>query len=84
MGYYDHVNETGGRVDPMDIPNHNDMRFVYPALAPIDSETHGGEDVPVYASGPWSHLFTGSFEQNNIPHMLAYALCIGDGLKACE
>uniref|UniRef100_A0A8W7PUE2 alkaline phosphatase n=1 Tax=Anopheles coluzzii TaxID=1518534 RepID=A0A8W7PUE2_ANOCL len=58
--------------------------FVFPAMLPKDSETHGGEDVAVYASGPWSHLFTGSYEQNVLPHMMAYASCIGRGMKACD
>ncbi|XP_037940697.1 membrane-bound alkaline phosphatase-like [Teleopsis dalmanni] len=62
----------------------NSAHDVFPATAPFESETHGGEDVPVYASGPWSHLFTGVYEQNAIPHMMAYASCIGEGLKACE
>lgn len=44
----------------------------------MDSETHGGEDVAVFASGPWQHLFTSSYEQNVIPHLIAYAMCIGD------
>uniref|UniRef100_A0A8W7PV01 alkaline phosphatase n=1 Tax=Anopheles coluzzii TaxID=1518534 RepID=A0A8W7PV01_ANOCL len=57
--------------------------FRFPAMLPVDLETHGGEDVAVYASGPWAHLFTGSYEQNVIPHMMAYAACIGNGLKAC-
>lgn len=47
-------------------------------------ETHGGDDVSVYVNGPWSHLFTGTYEQHTIPHMLAYAACIGDGLKFCN
>jgi alkaline phosphatase len=42
------------------------------------SETHGGEDVPVYAQGPWSHLFIGTMEQHTIAHKMAYAACWGD------
>ena len=48
------------------------------ATVPLDSETHGAEDVGVYASGPWSHLFEGTYEQNNIPMLIAYAAKIGD------
>lgn len=47
------------------------------ATAPRNSETHGGDDVGVYASGPWSHLFIGSYEQSNIPIAMAYAAKIG-------
>ena len=43
----------------------------------MKSETHGGEDVPIYANGPMSFLFTGTVEQNYIPHAMAYAACIG-------
>ncbi|CAG9103079.1 unnamed protein product [Plutella xylostella] len=50
----------------------------------IIRETHGGEDVAVFARGPWAHLFTGNYEQNYLPHALAFAACIGDGFTACN
>lgn len=81
-GYNKHVKTEGGRVDPKSLATPIDFRF--PATVPRDSETHGGDDVGVYAGGPWSHLFTGNFEQHAIPHMMAYASCIGSGLKACD
>ncbi|KAL4221524.1 hypothetical protein ACF0H5_019781 [Mactra antiquata] len=43
----------------------------------IYSETHGGEDVAIYARGPMSHLFHGVHEQNYIAHVMAYASCVG-------
>jgi alkaline phosphatase len=43
----------------------------------LSSETHGGEDVAIYSSGPMSHLFDGTFEQSYIAHALAYSACIG-------
>ncbi|XP_054733109.1 membrane-bound alkaline phosphatase-like [Anastrepha obliqua] len=55
----------------------------YPSTVPLESASHGGEDVAVFASGPWAHLFTGVYEQNTIPHLMAYAACVGEGLKAC-
>lgn len=55
-----------------------DLDYSYPSLVPLDSETHGGEDVAVFASGPWQHLFTSSYEQSVIPHMMAYAMCLDD------
>ncbi|XP_012270296.1 membrane-bound alkaline phosphatase isoform X2 [Orussus abietinus] len=58
--------------------------YQYPSLAPRSSETHGGDDVAVFASGPWSHLFTGTMEQHGIPHLMAYAACMGQGLTACK
>jgi hypothetical protein len=43
----------------------------------LTSESHGGEDVPVFAQGPWSHLFIGTMEQHTIAHKMAYAACVG-------
>ncbi len=44
--------------------------FLQPALIPLESETHGGEDVAIYATGPGSHYFRGSMEQNVIFHII--------------
>ncbi|KAB0792962.1 hypothetical protein PPYR_12582 [Photinus pyralis] len=49
----------------------------FPSLVPIKYETHGGEDVGIFARGPWAHLLTGVTEQNVIPHVLKYASCVG-------
>lgn len=81
--FNDHLVPDVGRRDPSKMDSSgNDFR--YPSGAPADYEAHGGEDVPVYASGPWSHLFTGTIEQSFIPHFMAYAACIGDGLTMCD
>lgn len=56
----------------------------YPGMVPLSSETHGGEDVGVFAIGPWQHLFTGSYEQNLIPHMIGYAACLDEELYGCS
>lgn len=82
QGYRVHRNSTG-RVNPEHL-DHEKPFFNYPATVPLGGETHGGDDVAVYTSGPWSHLFTGTFEQNAIPHILAYAACIGNGKKVCD
>ena len=44
---------------------------------PFGSETHGGEDVAIYAIGPNAQLFRGSMEQNWIFYVCADALRIG-------
>jgi alkaline phosphatase len=36
--------------------------------------THAGEDVPLYATGPNSHIFHGVLEQNVIFHLMLEAL----------
>ena len=43
------------------------------ALIPLGSETHAGEDVGVYATGPGAHLVTGTNEQSIIFHVMDYA-----------
>jgi alkaline phosphatase len=43
------------------------------ALVPMRAETHGGEDVPIYASGPWAHLFQGVVDQQYIFHVMNHA-----------
>ena len=37
------------------------------------SETHGGEDVPILATGPWAHLFVGVHEQSYFSHAIEFA-----------
>lgn len=58
--------------------------YVFPSYAPHDFETHGGEDVGIFASGPQSHLFSGVIEQNAIPHLMAYASCVSEESTVCD
>ena len=51
--------------------------YVQESAIYLRSETHGGEDVAIFAKGPMSHLFEGTVEQSFIPHAMAYAACIG-------
>ncbi len=55
----------------------NSTKYFSPTALPLKDETHGGEDVAVFAQGPWSHLFTGTMEQHTIAHKMAYAACLG-------
>ncbi|CAH1725916.1 unnamed protein product [Aphis gossypii] len=47
--------------------------YAYPSLVDLEDETHGGDDVMVFARGPMSHLFTGNYEQNQIALGMAMA-----------
>lgn len=47
--------------------------FYQEALVPKNSESHGGDDVGIYAIGPGAHLATGTHEQNAIFHMMDHA-----------
>ena len=44
----------------------------------MESETHGGEDVAMYARGPQAHLIRGVLEQHVIFHVMAEALDMRD------
>ena len=48
--------------------------FRQQALVPGGSETHGGEDVAIYARGPWAHLVQGTMEENAVYWVMAKAL----------
>ena len=50
-----------------------DIDYLQQALIPMSAETHSGEDVAVYAKGPWAHLFDGTIEQNVIFHVMHHA-----------
>ncbi|WP_417813527.1 alkaline phosphatase [Thalassospira alkalitolerans] len=59
-----------------------DVDFLQPALIPMSSETHAGDDVAIFAAGPWSHLFHGVVEQNFIYHVMSYASKIEDRMAS--
>ena len=54
--------------------------YLQEAAVPLQWESHGGEDVPLYADGPSAHLFHGVLEQHVIFHVMVDAL----GLTAPE
>ena len=54
-----------------------DPDFIQQALVPLASETHGGEDLGIYAIGPWAHLFQGTVEENYTFHVMNHASQIG-------
>nr|XP_004662273.2 alkaline phosphatase, germ cell type-like [Jaculus jaculus] len=54
----------------------SDPAYRQQAAVPVASETHGGEDVAVFARGPQAHLVHGVQEQNYIAHVMAFAGCL--------
>ncbi len=48
--------------------------YLQEATVPLAMETHGGADVPVYATGPGSQWVSGVMEQNVIYHVMRRAL----------
>ncbi|MGL1958585.1 MAG: alkaline phosphatase [Colwellia sp.] len=63
---------AAGRVDLTSVDTTT-AGFHQEALVPLSSETHAGEDVAVFASGPGAHLVTGTNEQSLIFHVMNYA-----------
>ncbi len=54
-----------------------DPKYKWDAMIPGE-ETHGGEEVGIYATGPSSYLFQGVHHQHYIAHAIMFARCLGD------
>ncbi len=86
MGFHDLGDETDADVS-YDLPVNTGRKdlsgvdttapgFHQEALHPRESETHGGEDVGIFATGPGAHLVTGVNEQNVIFHIMNHAAAL--------
>lgn len=71
----------GARPDITDVDT-TDVDYLQQATVPRSSETHGGEDVAVYASGPGAHLMRGVVEQSYVFHVLDYAAGLNERAAA--
>lgn len=70
LGY---ANGPGAQIKRISSEDHEHVTgkdYIQPALVPLDSETHGGEDVAIYAQGPGAWLFDGTVEQHYIFHVI--------------
>ncbi|MEA1879650.1 MAG: alkaline phosphatase [Campylobacterota bacterium] len=65
-----------GRVDLSKVDTTK-AGFHQEVTVPLSSETHGGEDVGIYAKGPGAHLLSGVLEQNVIFHVMEHMGNIG-------
>ncbi|XP_055682614.1 membrane-bound alkaline phosphatase-like [Lutzomyia longipalpis] len=73
--------KQGERVNPA-TSDYSKWSSMFPFYVPGDIETHAGDDVCVFASGPHAHLFTGTMEQSYLPHLMAYAASMGRGPRS--
>ena len=64
---------THGRPD-LTYVDTTEPPYLQESAVPMGSETHGGEDVVIYARGPKAYLFQGTLEQNVIYHIMYEAL----------
>ncbi|XP_074220591.1 intestinal-type alkaline phosphatase-like isoform X2 [Camelus bactrianus] len=67
---------SGGARPDVDKSESRDPTYRQQAAVPLSSETHGGEDVAVFARGPQAHLVHGVQEQSFVAHVMAFAACI--------
>ncbi len=63
---------AGVRPDISDVDTES-VDYIQQAGIPLSSETHGGEDVAIYASGPQAYLFGGTVDEQYIYHVMARA-----------
>ncbi|NXJ63359.1 PPBI phosphatase, partial [Rostratula benghalensis] len=66
----------GAERPDMDDSTAGQFSYKQQAAVPLDSESHGGEDVAILAKGPMAHLFHGVQEETYVAHVMAYAACI--------
>jgi len=74
---------VGGERENVSMVDYAHNNYQAQSAVPLRHETHGGEDVAVFAKGPMAHLLHGVHEQNYIPHVMAYAACIGANQDHC-
>lgn len=69
--------DNGQRVSPWLRANPLvSKEFIQDATIPMTEETHGGEDVAVYAIGPYSHLFNSLNDNHFFYYATLYASCM--------
>jgi len=76
LGYYTGPGAAwvgGPRPDLSGEDTAADRDFVQQGAIPAEDDTHGGEDVPVYARGPGAENLHGVIEQNEIFEVIAGA-----------
>ncbi len=75
--------KDGPRADLKDVDT-KDPDFLQQSLVPFSSETHAGEDVAIFAAGPWAHLFQGVVEESYIFQVMDHALGATERLAEME
>jgi alkaline phosphatase len=70
------VSPKTGRAD-LSKMNTSDPDYLQEAGIPMGAETHGGEDVAIYATGVNAYLIRGSMEENWIFYVMADAMRLG-------
>jgi alkaline phosphatase len=66
------IQNADGRPNLNDV-NTEDADYMQEATVPLASETHGGDDVGIWARGPGANAVRGTVEQNVIFHFMTQA-----------
>jgi len=80
LNHFDPVTRDWRNISQMDV---NDDEYQQPATFFLPYETHGGEDVVVYARGPQAHHVTGLHEQSFLGVLMGYAGCFNRPRFGC-
>ncbi|MEA2560341.1 MAG: alkaline phosphatase [Acidobacteriota bacterium] len=81
LGYMNGPGAMAGERADLSAVDTTADNFLQQALVPMDSETHGGEDVVIYARGPHAYLIQGTMEENAIYFVMARALGFEGGKR---
>ena len=74
LGYANGPGHAGAGSRPdLSAVDTTDPDYKQEAIVPLSSETHGGDDVGVWARGPGAEAVRGSIEQHTIFHLLLQA-----------
>jgi alkaline phosphatase len=78
-GYYNHRPNDEPRMNLTGMEEEmKEDTYRQDSAVPLFYDTHGGQDVGIFARGPMAHLYHGSHEQNYVAHVIRYALCVGE------
>ena len=75
---------SGGSRPDVDETKSRDLAYRQQAAVPLSGETHGCEDMAVFARGPRAHLVHGVQEQSFVAHVLAFAVCLEPYATDCD
>ncbi|KAG8246896.1 hypothetical protein J6590_074299 [Homalodisca vitripennis] len=62
----------------------DDPHYTFQTINLLKTETHDGQDVAVFAKGPWAHLLVGNYEQTLIPYVMSYAAGFGPAVEILD
>jgi alkaline phosphatase len=73
LGYANGPGYRGGTRPLLSDSEVTSPNFKQEAAVPLTSETHGGEDVPIFADGVNAYLIRGSMEESWLFYIMADA-----------